>query len=159
MYTCNLNPLQICRGTLGNVLNVSHTEEWAQRRYPVHCSMHTTPPGHWQLRRGDHRMECSVWTHTVPLQDPSTEQQLSWYANIPMNFQWIMISDLLILNPINLVAYIMHNSYRLLLLFRRTIRLRVRWIFILFICICECVLRCWWFFNHIQYITAQLCRA
>lgn len=90
------------RGTLGNVLNVWHTEEWAQRRYPVHCSLHTTSPGHWQLRWRDHCMECGVWTYTVSLQDPSvsTEQQYSLYANISVNFQWIMITILLILSQI-----------------------------------------------------------
>lgn len=118
-HTCTLNPLQICRGTLGIVVNVSHTEEWAQRGYSVHCSMQTTLPGHWQLRWGDHRVECSVWTHTVSLPDPSTEQQSSWYANLPMNFQWIMISDLLVLNHICYMKTwcIMHNSYGLLFIF------------------------------------------
>lgn len=129
--TCTLNPLQICRGTLGNVLNVSHTEERAQRRYPVHCSVPTRPPGHWQLRWGDHRLERSVWTDTVSLQiaQPTPPQPSSSFSGMPI-FPWKLGS----------------LYYALLLIFMWAIHLRVRWIFILFICVCECVLRCWWCF-------------
>lgn len=101
-YSTHLIPLQICWGTLGNVWNIWHTEEWAQRRYPVRCALHTTSRGHRQLWWGDHCLECGVWTHTVSLPDPSvsTKQQCSWYAIISVHFQWIMTTVLLILSQI-----------------------------------------------------------